>query len=687
MGKTLYLPLVAIAGLAALAIASIFASSEGTTSDELAPVESSNPVATITHAPDAIDGPRISTATPEREPQERIRPMPHLPDTISGVCQTTAGTRIGGVKVRLEVVDLDAVLAGPRGRAHFDLGREEKPGTTDVPPPLPAPVLATLETIADELGAFEFRELPRAAASIFVLHRDRLSLSKDGFATTLVWPNQRAPIVVTMKRRAPLRGVCRDDASNEPIALADLQITRPGAAQPDGHVLTTHTDERGNFTTPQPVEEGHYHFKIVRTGHAPLSIERPTNFDSLELEFPNYPTYVLRVSDATTQLPLSGVSVWTGPQLERFHRPQRKRFRPHDLMWDPDMFGELSLLGATDGGGELRIEDLEPMSFLALSLDSFLTTVVKVPATSVHDADRQIVPVELEGVAFVRGRVTDWNGQPMPGVWIGEVASLERFAAGFHYEPMGIETDEDGRFRYPVTPDSARTIQLGAIDREAKYLVGRFPAAECKAPGDATDVGTVALVLSARPVPRETEAEDDDFRFARFTARTRQGTPLLEIQRRSKEGTEDEFLGFVVVDTRHEAVIEVSVFTDQVVTATCFDGFAAYPRGEVQGFDWPRPRVFGGNSFPKISAVEIAAPVDGAGAGGAYEIRVRWKSWSESIPYPFVGPVEVDNAGRLTLFLPEFDEPATIEGRPAHSAGPFSILCNLAPQFERTKGR
>jgi len=681
VGKTLYLPLVAIAGLATLAIASIFATSEGTATDESAPLVPNEPVAMVAHAPDAIASPRISTATPQREAQERGRPMPHLLDTISGVCQSTAGTRIGGVRVRLEVVDLDAVLAGPRGRAHFDLGGTKSPAFADVPPPLPAPVLVTLETVADELGAFEFRELPRPAASIFALHRDRLTLSKDGFATTLAWPNQRAPIVVTLKRRAPLRGICRDDASDEPIGFADLMIERPGVPASDGHVLTTHTDERGNFTTPIAVEEGHYRFKVMRSGHGPLSITRPTNFDSLELEFPNFPTYVLRVSDATTQLPLSGVSVWSGDQLEHFHRPWKERFLPPRLMWDAAVHGALSLvqLGATDPGGELRIDDLEPMSWLAVSLDGFSTTVVKVPATKVHDADRQIVPVELEGLALIRGRVTDWSGQPMPGVWIGEADSLERFAAGTSIEPSDIETDADGRFRYPVTPDSARTIQLGAIDPEAKYLVGRFPVAECKAPGDSADVGTVALVLSARPISRRTDERDDGYHFARFTARTRPGAPLLEIGRRSKDGTDDEFLGFVVVDTRHEAIIEVSEVAGQELLATCYDGFAEYWCGGVDGTTWLRPRVIGGVSVPEICAVEIAAPVDGAGAGGAYEIRVRWKSSSESIPYPFGWPVEVDSAGRLTLFLPEFDEPVSIEGRRANSAGAFSILCNLEP--------
>jgi hypothetical protein len=490
-------------------------------------------------------------------------------------------------------------------------------------------------------------------------------------------------VLRTLKRRAPLRGICRDDASDEPIGFADLVIERPGVALPEGHVLTTHTDERGNFTTNQPVEEGIYRFKIVRTGHAPLSITRTTNFDSLELEFPNYPTYVLRVSDITTKLPLSGVSVWSGAQLEHFHRPWRDRFLPLGLMWDPDILGELLLvqLGATDPGGELRVEDLQPMSWLAFSKDGFATTVAKIPATKVHDADRQIVQVELEGLAFLSGRVTDWSGQPMSGIRIGEVASLERFASGSRYEPTGIETDEDGRFRYPVRPDPSRTIQLGAIDREARYLVGSFPAAEHKAPGDAADLGTVALVLSARPVSRETDANDDAFHSARFTARTRPGAPLLEVGRRSKASTDDEFLGFVVVDTKHEAVIEVAEFAEQELFATCYDGFEEYWCGGVDGTRWQRPQVLGGGLVPEVSETEIVVPGKPAGVAGAYEIRVRGESWSNSVPYPFVPPVEVDSAGRLTLFLPVLDERITIEGRRANSTGPFSIFCNLEPRF------
>lgn len=546
-----------------------------------APAEPDTPAAPPSPAADELEAPDLGrTETPAAELP------PELSDRLAGVVSMTDGTRVGKAKVRLEIVDLDALLKGPRGTARFDLAVADPDAPIDETAPIPGPILKTLETTTNDVGEFEFSALPCPAPHVFVERRERLIVEKEGFAPGVAWPFRRETTNFVMIRRDILRGICRDDATDAPIPNAELIVTRPHEIPSEWHVLTTHTDADGRFVTEKPLEEGSYSFTIIRDGHAPRGVTTAIRFDFFDLEFENHPTYVVRVKDATTGNPLSGVRVFVdndatvGRFASRLAARNPKGKRVGKGFDDLPGLADMDKVGATDSGGELRIRDLAPLSSLLLDREGFVGRVVNVPTPLDHGADRFVVDVELTGCAFLRGQVTEWSGAPLAGALV---------SAGNAFG-TAIETDAEGRFTFPIAPHlGARGLTLHAFDRDNAYRASSFPFARVGNPGDAVDLGTVALIRRQPGEIEEPRKPKPPRNDSTLEARTSARAPIVELWRQRRwPGYETiwlgewhlrprEFVGYAVVDDRHRVTIEISNHAGQAVSGTCHDGYWSYP--------------------------------------------------------------------------------------------------------------
>jgi hypothetical protein len=563
--------------------------------DALAAVAPQNDVAPTPPTVDSADDSTANDAS--RDAAEDVPPPPALDERLAGIVRTTDGSRLAEAKVRLEIVDLDAVLAGPRGVARFDLAVSDAKAPRDGAAAIPAPILVALETETNEIGEFEFRDLPCPAPQLFVERRERLLVEKEGFETTAHWPFRRELAEIVAKRRAPLSGLCRDDATDAPIPNAELIVTRSRADEGERHELTTHTDPDGRFVTEKPLSEGVYSFTILRDGHAPRTFATAIRFDLFDLEFENHPTYVIRVKDATSSNPLAGARIFAEPDVARAtfelrcFRSLRGPDGRHPAVSGPTgtddspSLSKIDAIGATDSGGELRVRDLTPFTRLLIEADGFASKLVSAPAPLAHGADRQVIEVELRGFAYLLGRVTDFAGRPLAGIRVNVPNDPSSRTIA--------ETDSDGRFRFPTVPTQGlRGVYLRTKDETGEYRSESFPMARVTTPGESVDLGTVALIrndareVETRGAPRVPPES------ATIEATTSSRAPVVEVWRRSRKPGFDrrfvgaefragpEFVGFAVADRTGAVEIHLSKPGERFVSVTAHDGVESRVIGE-----------------------------------------------------------------------------------------------------------
>lgn len=548
-------------------------------------------------APDPIPASDQPVVAADRTPDIAHPEVPSdelaLPDRITGVVRESNGSRIPNAKVRLEVLDLDEALTRGQGRSRIDLRREH--GNEDERPrAIPARILATYRTMTNDVGEFEFRDLPRPAPDLTVLHRERITAEKSGFVTEAVWARTREPIAITLREVRIVRGVCLDIPGESPIAGARLVVSWLDGDTGVPRAVETTTGPDGAFEIVEPIGlDDRGEFTVQRQGGAPRRVEARVEIGSMTLRFPRHPPLALRILEAGSRRPLEGVVVTSHHDSDEPQLEERNEARYEDGIARRDTISNLGFsLGATDAEGELRIDDLGDRWGLLLEGTNLRSIVGWVQRPNETTSEPPVIEIEKTKVGFVRGRVVDELDRPRVGIEVDLAAPLAqgRTSRGFRV-PTDV-TDDAGRFEIEVIPDPERDLVFGVREPDPCARVRILSPVCVRAPGEVVDLGAVRH--SIEPLEAVAANPTVRVRLPRFEVNAGPEARLVEIVRRPAisdstaiRASDGEFVGFARVDETGRCVVEVLGLGDSRLIAYYADGYDEYVVGSLDGSSIP----------------------------------------------------------------------------------------------------
>ncbi len=659
---------------------------------------------------DPTPAPPEVRATPSREDlAANVRLTPELPDTVRGRVLDPAGKPVGGARVALASYDLGAMRARSSGLLRIDL---EAPAAAAASPAslasptrpagrdLPIAFAATAET--NDAGRFEFAGVAAKDPEIFARHRDRLTVSKNGYGESIVYPLQRRSVEIRLVPLFVLTGTVRVDATDAPISNSVLVI---GDLDDRTAIAITRTDDIGRFQTSEPLARGTYRATSYREGCGPLAREFESRDGYVEIEMPSYPDCVVQVRDAVTEKPLAAATVRDGVTALR----GETRFDDR--------------IGNTDAGGTLRIRELEPLRSLVVECEGYCSALVDAPTSKAQLDAAMELNVALLPVAQIVGRFVDSSGRPLSKLRVSSrrassvplaIALDKRKRAmlrsdgrsEFRGRDPFVETDADGRFALSVWPVVV-PIECTVLDPQRRVEGKNVATMARGSPGKKIDLGDITL----RPLRAEAEAgaaapassiSAPTWPFSvTLTSLTGERLPdrcieLLTVppaSSRDVAGDSASLVGFGFTDRTGSLRVEVvSAFAPGLEALHC-DGFRVAVVGQLDDGRakardaWDRQDVVAQPCFVGVRLTdEVGAP-----PAAAVELRFREEGRdSDFLPYLWSPVVQFDAGGRAMIALPAGDPRfaslgsgrVAIEARLADGSGSFRALGVVVPAIE-----